>query len=93
MEANEFNYSTQMTKPGGGFEAPLPKRQSTRTLIPLSWLGRPVALSYSNGHGHDVTVARGTILDWCVLGVLMTVGGKRLLVNFDQVVAIELSDD
>jgi hypothetical protein len=88
MEASDYNYA--MTKPGGGMEAPLPKRQGARTMVPLSWLGREVSVDYSNGRGHDVSSVRGTLLDYCPLGLVLTLKGARTIIAFDRLVLVEL---
>ncbi len=90
MEANDFNVA--MTKPGSSGEMPLPKRQGPRPMYPLSWTGREVAVSY-RANGNDVPVVRRTLVDWSVLGVVLTVGGVRTLVNFDAITTIELIND
>jgi hypothetical protein len=88
----ETNYEAAMTKVGASGEMPLPRRQGARTVLPLSWLGREISLSYTNNHGHG-SEAKGTLLDWTPVGILMTVQGSKTLVSFDRVVSLVLAND
>lgn len=80
------------TKPSLDGEAPLPKRNGPKGLLPLSWTGRVVKLEYidSSGRGQQTTA---TILDTFGFGPALNIAGARTLVSWDRLVLCELQED
>lgn len=93
METSSYDYGTAMTRADGYGDTPLPKRNGPKSMVPLSWVGREIGIDFVNGHGNDVTSTRGTLLDWCVLGLVLSIKGTKTLVSFDRLVLLELVND
>ncbi len=81
-----------MTTPAAYGEAPLPRRAGTRGLLPSSWLGRTVRLSYVDVFGAGVETS-GILLDWTAFGAAFGLGGGKVLVSWDRLAMLELVHD
>jgi hypothetical protein len=79
------------TAPGWG-DAPLPKRNGPRGLLPVSWTGREITLEYTGADGRAES-HRCTLLDWCGLGVVVNLAGARTIISWDHVALIELASN
>ena len=66
-------------------------RRPGRELFPASWLRRGVRLTYEVGGGKTADV-RGTLLDFCGLGLLVQINGARSLLPWERVVMVELEE-
>lgn len=72
--------------------APLPKRNGSRTMLPLSWLGREALVEYTTSDGKGVSTS-ATILDWCGLGIICAIAGTRSIVAWDAIRILALRGD
>jgi hypothetical protein len=89
-EAHEADIA--MTTPGGFGDAPLPKRNPPRGMLPLAWQGRSLRIGYVAVDGKAVETS-GTLLDWCGAGAIFNFGGSRHVICWDRLVALELVND
>ncbi len=80
------------TTPPGWGDAPLPKRNGHRGMVPSTWLGRSVKLEYTDAHGLGVETS-GILLDWCPVGLVVSLGGAKTLLSFDRLALMELVND
>lgn len=81
-----------MTTPGAFEEAPLPKRNGYRGLLPSTWLGRSLRVGYVGIDGVGVETS-GTLLDYYGCGPVFNLAGGRVLVAWDRLVLLELVSD
>ena len=81
-----------LTTPPGWGDAPLPKRNAPRGLLPSTWQGRAIRLGYVGVDGIGVETS-GTLLDWCGTGPVFNLSGGRVLVAWDRLVSLELVSD
>lgn len=81
-----------MTTPGSLGEAPLPKRNGGRSLLPSTWLGRAIKLGYVGVDGRGIETS-GILLDWCGMGAVFNLAGARVLVSWDRLVMLELAGE
>lgn len=81
-----------MTTPGGFGDAPLPKRNGSRSLLPSTWLGRACRVGYVGIDGIGIETS-GTLLDWCGTGPVFNLAGGRVLVAWDRLAMLELTSD
>ena len=79
-----------MTNPDVNGTPALPKR-APRGLLPSTWLGRTLRISYVDcyGGGREET---GTLLDLYPAGPILSVAGVKTLVSWDRLVTVELVD-
>jgi hypothetical protein len=89
---SERSTREMMTAPTTNGEAPLPKRNGPRTMIPLTWLGREALLEYTTPDGKGAST-NATLLDWCGLGVVCAIAGARSIVAWDAIRVVELKGD
>jgi hypothetical protein len=80
------------TIPKTNGEAPLPRKAGTRTMLPSSWISRAVKIEYV-GAGGEMQQTSATLLDWCGMGPVFSLGGARTVVGWDRLVLCELADD
>jgi hypothetical protein len=80
------------TKPRGWEDAPLPRRDGPRTLLPTTWLSRTLAVDYAAADGRASSIT-GTYLDWCPTGLILNAGGTKTVVSWDRIALIELRED
>ncbi len=91
-EAEAMAESVASTAPHGLGDAPLPKRNGSRGMLPLSWMGQAVRLSYVGAYGEGAETS-ATLLDWCGAGPVFAIDGARTLVSWDRLVLLELVAD
>jgi hypothetical protein len=84
--------SEMMTTPSANGEAPLPRRNGSRSLLPLTWLGRACRVGYVGIDGIGIETS-GTLLDWCGTGPVFSLAGARTIVSWDRLVMLELAGD
>ena len=80
------------TVPSSNGDAPLPKRQGARGMLPSTWLGRSLRIGYLAVDGAPVETS-GTLLDWCGVGPIFNIEGGRTVLGWDRVVTLELIHD
>jgi hypothetical protein len=81
-----------MTTPVGFEDAPLPKRNGHKGMLPSTWLGRELRMEYSDLTGKGVTTT-GILLDFFPFGPVLNIGGARIAVSWEKVSLIELVSD
>jgi hypothetical protein len=81
-----------ITAPYRDGHVPIPKRNGSRTMIPLAWLGREALVEYMTSDGKGVSIS-ATILDWCGLGIICAIAGARSIVPWDAIRIVELKGD
>ena len=79
-----------LTAPSYPADKPLPKRNASRGMVPMSWLGRKVLLEYQDMDGRGQS-ASATLLDNCGMGLIVNTG-VRMILAWDSVRSIELRD-
>lgn len=79
------------TSPGWG-DKPLARRAGTRTLLPSTWLGQTVRLSYVGADGEGAETS-AVLLDWAGAGPIFAIAGARVLLGWDRLVMVELVGD
>jgi hypothetical protein len=79
---------------GGGAQGsiPLPKRSGARTLLPETWLGRSVRVTYLDAFGSGAE-STATLLDWCGHGAIMSLSGERTVLAWDALRTVTLTND
>ena len=78
--------------PHGWDDAPRPKRNGRRGMLPSAWLSREVRLEYLGAGGQGLSTS-GTLLDWYPCGPILNVAGARTLVAWDRICLVELVGD
>ena len=81
-----------MATPGGFEDAPMAKRNGARGMVPSTWLGRSVKLEYTDAHGMGVETS-GVLLDWCPVGLVVSLDGAKTLLSFDRLALMALVND
>jgi hypothetical protein len=91
VEAVEASQGTVSALSSNGTPGATPavKRHGSRGMLPSTWLGRQVKLSYTDADGDPVETS-ATLLDWCGCGPVFNVAGTRTLVSWDRIVTVEL---
>ncbi len=79
------------TAPGWD-DAPLPKRNGHKGMLPSTWLGRALRVEYADASGKP-SQAAGTLLDWYPAGPVLNVGGARTVVCWERICSIELAEE
>ncbi len=77
------------TYPG---DAPRPKRNGARGLLPSTWIGRTLRIEYVDAHGCGQATS-GLYLDWTPLGVIVNSSGARTLISWERLTTLELVED
>ena len=80
------------TVPSTNGDAPLPKRQGSRIMLPSTWTGRSLRIAYLDVSGEAVETS-GTLLDWCGVGPIFNFHGARCVLGWDRIVTLELVND
>jgi hypothetical protein len=70
----------------------VPRRAGTRSMIPTTWLARSLRVEYVGAAG-DAKEITATLLDWCPLGLLLSIAGAKCLLAYERVVMCELIED
>jgi hypothetical protein len=93
-EERERRFMAQLatTTPTTNGEAPLPKRAGSRGLLPSTWLGRGLKIEYVGADGRAKETS-ATLLDWCPVGVLLSIAGAKTLLSWDRLFLCELTED
>ncbi len=73
-------------------EAPLPKRNGHRGMLPSTWMGRSLRITYTDARGTGVETA-GTLLDYCGTGPVFNLAGGKVLLAWDRLVMLKLVND
>jgi hypothetical protein len=81
-----------MTAPTTNGDPPLPKRAGTRSMVPTTWLARSVRIEFVGAAG-DARETQATLLDWCPVGLLLSIAGAKTLLAWERVVICELIED
>ncbi len=81
-----------MTAPTSNGDRPLPRRIGTRSMLPSTWLGRTLKCEYTDASGKAATTD-GTLLDWCPVGMLVSIAGAKTLLAWERLVLVELQED
>ena len=82
---------TAMTTPGAYGDTPLPKRTGAKSMLPSTWLERPVKVEYMLDPNGKVTSSSAKLLDVCPFGPVFGMAGARMCISWDCVRSIELS--
>jgi hypothetical protein len=83
----DYGYTT--TAPSMNGDPPLPRRVGTRTMVPMSWVGETIRLEYADASGKGRETS-ATLLDWCPVGLLLSMGGGKTLLPWEKVALVEL---
>ena len=81
--------SEYMTAPITNGDKPLPRRAGTRGMVPSTWIGHGLRLEYIGADGKAKETS-ATLLDWCPVGLLLSVGGAKTLLAWERLVLCEL---
>jgi hypothetical protein len=90
--ADERGTREMMSAPDRNGEAPLPKRNAHKGLLPSTWLRRTLRVQYVDGFGAAVET-NGTLLDLYPAGPVLNLGGAKTLLSWDRLVLCELVED
>ncbi len=80
--------TTAPTYPG---DAPRPKRNGAKPLMPGSWISRGVRIEYLAGN--ECRETSGQLLDLYPAGMVVNIRGARTLLSWDRLVLCELVGD
>ncbi len=81
-----------MTTPTTPGDAPLPKRNGPKGMLPSTWLQRELKVEYLDA-GDNPTTTSAVLLDWFPFGSCLNIGGAQVLVSWDRLVVVELVED
>ena len=81
-----------MTAPTSNGDKPLPRRAGTRGLLPSTWLARTLRIEYVGASG-KAQETEATLLDYCPVGMLLSIAGAKTLLPFERLVLAELRED
>jgi hypothetical protein len=81
-----------MTKPDVNGTPTLPKRSGLKGMLPSTWLERTLKVSYSDAYGMGVETS-GVLLDFYPTGPILSIGGSKILLSWDRLVAVQLVED
>ena len=79
---------TAMTTPASCGDAPLPKRNGVKTLMPASWLKRGVRLEYQAGG--ECRETKGQLQNFYPTGCVVNIRGARTLIRWDVLLLCKL---
>jgi hypothetical protein len=83
------NMIEYMTAPTTNGDKPLPRRVGTRGMVPSTWISHGLRLEYIGADGKAKETS-ATLLDWCPVGLLVSVGGAKTLLCWERLVLCEL---
>jgi hypothetical protein len=89
MHATEIEATTVPTTNG---EAPLPRRNGPRTVLPSTWLGRTLKLEYTDPSGKAQHTS-GKLLDFSPFGPIINIEGCRTAFSWERIAVAELVND
>ncbi len=75
--------------PYGLGDAPLPKRNGGRSLLPSTWIDRTLRVEYAGADGKRAE-SSGVLLDWCPVGVILSLAGAKTLIPWERLALLEL---
>jgi hypothetical protein len=81
-----------MTRPDVNGTPTLPKRAGPKGLLPSTWLGGTLRVSYVDCRGAGQETS-GILLDLYPAGPVLSVGGTKTLISWDRLVLCELVED
>lgn len=81
-----------MTTPQGWDDAPLPKRNGHRGMLPSTWLNRHVRVEYAGADGKAAKTS-GVLLDLFPAGPVLNIGGAKTCLLWERLVLLELVSD
>lgn len=81
--------TTTSSYPG---DAPRPRRNGVKPLLPGSWVSRSIRADYRDGDGRGQTIS-GKLLDLYPAGMVLGASGARVLLAWDAVIMVELVGD
>ncbi len=81
-----------MSAPTSNGDKPLPRRVGTRSMLPSTWISRPLRIEYTDASGLAATTD-AVLLDWCPVGMLVLIAGAKTLLSWDRLVLAELRED
>ena len=81
-----------MTTPGAWEEAPLPRKNGPKDLLPSTWLSRELRVEYTAPDGTPATTT-GVLLDLYPFGPVVLIAGAKTLIAWERLRLIELVDD
>jgi hypothetical protein len=77
----EVETNGAMTKPSAYGEAPLPKRNGSRGLLPSTWLDRTLRIEYLDADGKAARTS-GVFCDWFAFGPVFNLsGGAKTVIS------------
>ena len=81
-----------MTAPTTNGDPPLPRKVGARSMIPSTWIDRPLRVEYVGASG-DARETTATLLDWSPVGLLLNIAGGKTLLAWERLVLAELVED
>jgi hypothetical protein len=81
-----------ITAPPGWDDAPRPKRNGTRGLLPSTWIGRTLRVEYADAGG-KAAKTDGVLLDWYPAGVVLSLSGAKTLILWERLALLELIEE
>lgn len=69
----------------------LSPRNGSRGLLPSTWLERTLKIEYTDASGKACSAA-GVLLDWCPVGVILSLGGAKTLLPWERLCLLELEE-
>lgn len=81
-----------VTAPPGWNDAPMPKRNGHRGMLPSTWTGQTLRVEYTDAGG-KATRTTGVLLDWYPAGVVLSLSGAKTLIPWERVALLELVSD
>jgi hypothetical protein len=81
-----------MTAPDSNGTPSLPKRQAPKGLLPTTWVGRTLKISYMDADGLG-TESTGTLLDLYPFGPVLSLSGERTALAWDALRSVTLVSD
>jgi hypothetical protein len=85
----ERRTESMMTAPTMNGDKSLPRKVGTRSMVPSTWIDRTLRVEYV-GAGGDARETTAILLDWCPVGLLVSVAGAKTLLCWERLVLCEL---
>lgn len=84
------NMHAPATTPDG--DGLLPRRNGSRGLLPSTWIGRTLRIEYTGADGKRAE-GSGVLLDWCPVGVILSLAGAKTLIPWERLALLELVEE
>lgn len=81
-----------VTTPPGWDDAPRPKRNGYRGMLPSTWLQRTVRVEYTDAAGKACSTS-GVLADFYPVGPVFVVDGAKTLIGWDRICLLELREE